>query len=129
MRNQPELEKCAVILLWFCGFALVGAGIIVWLVCSVTRTPKVVAEYSIQKLDPAVDWSQHTNAYAGYVLAEANWVAVTNDGVEFTLADFPSRWFSLTSPDEYWHWTNVVFSSTREPVVTKTNGEWRIEFK
>lgn len=34
-----------------------------------------------------------------------------------------------TNGVEYFEITNVVFSSAREPVVTKTNGEWRIGFK
>lgn len=134
---QPNIRDDAVekmmrlVFLWFFGLAIATLLVIAFLFLNSVHKKnleRVRKEYAIQKLDAPIDWSQHTNVYYA---GDADVIEFSNLlEHSFSLyADEDNRWLWSSVYTNNWHYTNVVFSSTREPVVTKTNGEWRIGFK
>lgn len=117
----------------FTGFLLSVAAVIAWFIFSVTRPAKVVEQYASYYPSHGNIVIYPDDAVSNVVVMNNRFHSVTNNpnGGGFTIITNhqPARWFSFTFTDNNPHWTNVVFSSTREPVVTKTNGEWRIGFK
>lgn len=115
----------------FISFAICVAAIIAWFIFSVTRPAKVTEEGAAHY--PSYISFYPDDAVSNVVVMNNRFYSVTDNpnsgGFTIITNHQPARWFSFTYTDNNPHWTNVVFSSTREPVVTKTNGEWRIGFK